>query len=119
MSCEQRPCQSSRACVSRWIRKANAIAQLLSPVGQPNAAPASQGRTVLVGFEPDRVDAMGGEFLFALLRIAGDADRADDLARPVATLQPSTLGKDLLAARGDEISTEDERLLGPDLNELG
>src|SRR5258707_8447658 len=121
MSCERRPSPSSRAFLRlrAWIRKANAITQLLSPVGQPNATPAPQGRTVVVGFEPDRLDAMDGELLVALLRIAGDADRADDLARPVANLQPATLGKNLLAARSDEITHEDGLFLGPHLHKLG
>src|SRR5438552_566369 len=107
MSCEQRPCQSSPSFFAFRVWKANASPQGLSPVGEPDAAPAPQRRAVLIGFEPDRADAVGGKLLVALLRIAGDADRADDLARVIANLQPATLGKDLFAARGDEIAHED------------
>src|SRR6266480_3233776 len=102
MSCEQRPCQSSPSFFQFRACKANAIVQLLSPVGEPDAAPAPQRRAVLVGFQPDRADAVGGKLLVALLGIAGDADRADDLARVIANLQPAALGKNLLAARGDD-----------------
>src|SRR2546430_1445617 len=40
---------------------ASAISQLLSSVGQPDAAAAAHGRAVLVGLEADRADAVGGE----------------------------------------------------------
>src|SRR5262249_53963774 len=100
--------------------EANATPQWMSRVGQTDAAPAAHGRrAVLVGFEPDGADAMGGELLVALLRIAGDADRADDLARAIANLQPAALGKNLLAACRDEIAHEDRLLLGAYFHELG
>src|SRR5262249_11907216 len=100
--------------------EANAPPQWMSRVGQPNAAPAAHGRrAVLVGFEPDGADAMGGELLVALLSIAGHADRADDLARPIANLQAAALRKNLLAARRDEIAHEDRLLLGAYFHELG
>src|SRR5947207_552003 len=103
MSCEQRPCQSSPSFFQFRACKANAIVQLLSPVGEPDAAPAPQRRAVLVGFQPDRADAVGGKLLVALLGIAGDADRADDLARVIANLQPAALGKNRLAATGPRL----------------
>jgi len=62
---------------------------------------------------------VGGELLVALLRVAGNANGADDLARAVANLQTATLGKKLLAARGDEIAHEGRLLLGAKLHELG
>src|SRR5262245_65143778 len=98
---------------------ASALSQLLSSVGQPDAATAAHGRAVLVGLEPDRADAVGGELLVALLGIAGHADRADDLARGIANLQTAALGKDLFVGRGDEIAHEDRLLLGAHLHELG
>src|SRR6516225_1019058 len=58
---------------------ASALSQLLSSVGQPDPATAAHGRAVLVGLEADRADAVGGELLVAVLGVAGDADRADDL----------------------------------------
>src|SRR2546428_1357420 len=98
---------------------ASAISQLLSSVGQPDAAAAAHGRAVLVGLEADRADAVGGELLVAVLGVAGHSDRADDLARGIANLQTAALGKNLFVCRSDEIAHEDRLLLGAHLHELG
>src|SRR6516165_4435876 len=98
---------------------ASALSQLLSSVGQPDPATAAHGRAVLVGLEADRADAVGGELLVAVLGVAGDADRADDLPRGVANLQTAALGENLFVGRGDEIAHEDRLLLGAHLHELG
>src|SRR5262249_51912651 len=98
---------------------ASAISKLLSSVGQPDAATAADSGAILVGLEADRMDAVGGELLVALLGIAGDADRADDFAGGVANLQTAALGKNLFVGRGDEIAHEDRLLLGAHLHELG
>src|SRR5580692_4191871 len=58
------------------------------------------------------MDAVGGELLVALPGIAGDADRADDLAVGIADQQAAGFGKQLLVARRDQIAHEDRPLLG-------
>src|SRR5262249_3289777 len=98
---------------------ANAILPLLSSVGQPDPVAAAHGGAILVGLEADRMDAVGGELLIALLGIAGDADRAEDFAGGFANLQTAALGKNLFVGRGDEIAHEDRLLLGAHLHELG
>src|SRR5262245_65570159 len=91
---------------------ANAISHLLSSVGQPDPVAAAHGRAVLVGLEADRADAVGGELLVAVLGVAGDADRADDLARGIANLQNDALGKDLFVGRRDELGRQGQLPLG-------
>src|SRR5262249_56770450 len=123
------PIARARCDSSRWLSCISQRREILVPrggaanagsfIGQPDAGAAAELRAVLVGLEPDGADAVGGELLVALLRIAGDADRADDLARAIANLHPAALGKNLLAACRDEIAHEDRLLLGAYFHELG
>ena len=66
-------------------------------VREPDTPAASDDvGAVLVGLEPDRTDAMGGELFVTVLGVAGDTDRADHLALRVADLQAAALGKNLV-----------------------
>jgi len=62
---------------------------------------------------------MRGEFLVAIFRVAGDPDRADDLAIEVADLQAAAFGENLVAGCGTEIAHENRLLFGSHLYELG
>src|SRR5215510_1127643 len=88
-------------------------------VGQPDTRIATEALAVVIGLEAGGMDAMGGEFLVAILGVAGDPDRADDIALLVANLQAPALGKDLIAAGADQVAHEDRFLLGAHFHELG
>ena len=68
---------------------------------------------VFVGSQTGRVDAMNRQFLVAILGIAGYADRANDFATIVADQHAAAFGKDLLAARGNQITHEDRPFVRP------
>src|SRR3954469_22971107 len=88
-------------------------------VGQSDTRITAELLAVVVGLEAGRMDAMGGEFLVAVLGVAGDPDRADHIAGLVADLQAAAFGKDLVATGADQIAHEDRLLLSAHLHELG
>src|SRR5579863_10393293 len=65
------------------------------------------------------MNAMDRQFLVAVLGIPGHSDGADDFAAVIADQHAATLGKNLLAARGDQVAHEDRPLLRPLAHELG
>src|SRR5262249_58514006 len=73
----------------------------------PDVHPPPHRLAVVVGLQPGRVYAVRGEFLVAVLGVAGDADRADHLAVRVADQQAAALADDLLVARADHVVHED------------
>src|SRR3954451_20271260 len=93
----------------------------------PSVRPAAQALTelpahvlaVFVGPQADRMDAMGGQFLVAVLGVAGDADRANDLTVLVADLHAAAFGEDLVAADIHQVAHEGRLLLVSDAHELG
>src|SRR6516162_6629040 len=89
-----------------------------SLVGQPHPAAATVARKVLIGLEAGGANAVRGELLVALLRLAGDADGADHFAVGGADLQTAAFGKDLVTAGAQEIAHEDRLLLCALLHEL-
>src|SRR5215469_1251114 len=80
--------------------------------------PPPHGLAVIIRLEPGRADAVGGELLVAVLGIAGDPDRADHLAVGIADQKPAAFGKDLVAARRDQVVHEDRLLLRTHAYEL-
>src|SRR5262249_56514885 len=87
-------------------------------VRQPDPGVAAEPLAVVVGLQSGRRDAVHGELRITVLGVARHPDRADNLALRVADLQAAALGKDLVAARADEITHEDRLLLGAHLDEL-
>ena len=85
----------------------------LSPI-----LPAHAG-AILVGLQSRGMDAVDRQLLVAILGIAGDADRADDFAVIVADQHAAAFGKNLLAARRNQIAHEDRPLLGALVHQLG
>src|SRR5262249_30761095 len=81
-------------------------------VGQPHAAAAAGPGEVVVGLEPDSADAVEREHVVHLLRVARDADGADDLALSVADQLAAALVEDLVAAGIVEVVHEG-RLFDP------
>src|ERR1700735_710964 len=72
-------------------------------------APA-HAAAVIVGLQPGGVNTVDRKLLVAIFGIAGNADRADDLAVVAADQHAAAFGKNLLVARGDEIAHEDRTL---------
>src|SRR4051812_46159592 len=88
-------------------------------VRQPDPRIAAEVLAVVIRLQSRRANAMGGKLLVALFEVAGDADRADPLARLIPDLQAATLGENLVASRALEVAHEHRLLLGAHLHELG
>src|SRR5262249_51291213 len=73
--------------------------------------PPSHADAIRVDLEPRSVDAMDGELFVAVLGITGHPDRANDFAARIADQHAGAVGKDLIAARGNEVAHEDRPLL--------
>src|SRR5215472_10826269 len=73
--------------------------------------PPSHADAIRVDLEPRSADAMDGELFVAVLGITGHPDRANDFAARIADQHAAAFGKDLIAARGNEVAHEDRPLL--------
>src|SRR5207249_11237726 len=67
---------------------------------------------VLVGLQAGGPNAERGQLLVALLHVAGDADRPEELAVVVADQHAAALGKDLSVGGAQQIVHEERPLLG-------
>src|SRR6516162_2746639 len=80
--------------------------------------PSSHADAIGIGLQPRGVDAVDGKLFVAVLGIAGYTEGANDFAARIADQHAPAFGKDLIAARGNEIAHEDRPLLRPLANEF-
>src|SRR5262249_54021378 len=88
-------------------------------VGEANTTAAAKIFTILISLKAGIVNAVRCEFLVAILGVTGYTDRADHFAVLVADLHTATLGKNLFAARRDQVFHENRLLLCANTHELG
>src|SRR6185503_19358909 len=85
----------------------------------PDAYRHPQRRAVLVGLQAGRAYAVRGKLLVALLRVAGDADGADQLSAIVADQHAAALGEDLPLRGAHQVAHEERALLGALAHDAG
>src|SRR6516165_2188651 len=75
------------------------------------ADPPTHANAIRIDLESRGADTVDGQLVVTVLGIAGHSDRANDFAVRIADQHAAAFGKDLLAARGNEIAHEDRSLL--------